>query len=162
MSGCRSWSPCYAASFTRCCYVVPLWPKYLSQHFVIEHPWAFPSTWQTICVRKTSLMHYLSSVYFVNQPLHVSGVFVAHHQEVHCMYTRIGTCFAFQLTVCWPGSISTRPTDSQLKSTTHTNCIYTPIPTRPTDIQLKSTTRTNCCIHTAYLLMMGYRYARNM
>ena len=25
-------------------------------------------------------MHYLSSVYFVNQPLHVSRIFVAHHQ----------------------------------------------------------------------------------
>jgi len=33
------------------------------------------------CVIKTNLMHYLSSVYFVNQPLHVSGIFVAHHQE---------------------------------------------------------------------------------
>jgi len=29
------------------------------------------------------------------------------------------------------------------------------IPTRPTDSQLKSTTRTNCCIHTVYLLEMG-------
>jgi len=28
-------------------------------------------------------MHCLSSVYFVNQPLHVSNIFVAHHQEVH-------------------------------------------------------------------------------
>jgi hypothetical protein len=27
-------------------------------------------------------MHCLSFVYFVNQPLHVSGIFVAHHQEV--------------------------------------------------------------------------------
>jgi hypothetical protein len=26
-------------------------------------------------------MHNLSSVYFVNQPLQVSGIFVAHHQE---------------------------------------------------------------------------------
>ena len=31
---------------------------------------------------KTNLMHYLSLVYFVNQPLHVSDMFVAHHQEV--------------------------------------------------------------------------------
>jgi len=30
------------------------------------------------------------------------------------------------------------------------------------DNQLISTTRTNCCIHTVYLLMMGYKYARNM
>ena len=48
-------------------------------------------------------MHHLSRVYFVNQPLHVSGLFVAHHQEVYCIYTTIGTCCAFQLTVCWPG-----------------------------------------------------------
>jgi len=39
----------------------------------------------------------------------------------------IGTCYAFQLTVCWPGW--------------------------PTDSQLKSTTCTNCCIYTVYLIM---------
>ena len=37
-------------------------------------------------------MHYLSSVYFVNQPLHVSVIVVAHHQEVYCIYTTICTC----------------------------------------------------------------------
>jgi hypothetical protein len=42
-------------------------------------------------VIKTNLMHYLSSVYFVNQSLHVSGIFVAHHQELYCIYTAIGT-----------------------------------------------------------------------
>jgi len=47
-----------------------------------------------ICVIKTNLKHYLSSVYFVNKPLHVSAIFVAHHQEVYCIYTAIGTC-------CW-------------------------------------------------------------
>jgi len=41
---------------------------------------------------KTNFMHYLSSVYFVNQPLHVSGIFVAHIQEVYFMYTTIGMC----------------------------------------------------------------------
>jgi hypothetical protein len=56
-----------------------------------------------VCVIKTNLMQYLSSVYFVNQPLHVSGISVAHHQEVYCIYTTIGTCCSFQLTVCWPG-----------------------------------------------------------
>jgi len=63
-------------------------------------------------------MQYLSSIYFFNQPLHVSGMFVAHHQEVYSIYT----------------------------------------------------TRTNCCIYiyiyiyiyTVYLLMMGYKYARNI
>jgi len=59
-----------------------------------------------IFVIKTNLIHYLSSVYFVNQTLHVLGVFVAG------------------------------PTDSHLKSTTRTSCIY-----------------------TAFLLMIGYKYA---
>ena len=39
-------------------------------------------------------MHYLSSVYFVIQLLHVLDTFVAHHQEVYCIYTTIGTCCA--------------------------------------------------------------------
>jgi len=45
-----------------------------------------------ICVIKTNRMHYLSSVYFVNQPVHISGIFVTHHQEVYCIlvYTTIG------------------------------------------------------------------------
>jgi len=37
-------------------------------------------------------MHYLSPVYFVNQPLHVSGIFVAHHQEVYRIYTTRANC----------------------------------------------------------------------
>jgi hypothetical protein len=64
-----------------------------------------------ICVIKTNLMHLLSSVYFVNQPLNVSGIFVAHHQEVYCINTTIGTYYAFQLTVCWPAAW---PTSRQL------------------------------------------------
>jgi hypothetical protein len=31
---------------------------------------------------ETNLLHYLSSVYSVTIPLHVSGLLVAHHQEV--------------------------------------------------------------------------------
>ena len=42
-----------------------------------------------INVMKTNLMYYLSSVYFVNQRLHVSGVFVTHHQEVYYIYIYI-------------------------------------------------------------------------
>jgi hypothetical protein len=60
------------------------------------------SKFALFCVTKTNLTHYLTSVYFVSQPLHVSGIFVAHHQEVYCIYTTTGTCWAFQLTVCWP------------------------------------------------------------
>jgi len=48
-------------------------------------------------------MQYLPSVYFVNQPLRVSGIFVARHQEGYCTYTAIAIRCALQLTVCWPG-----------------------------------------------------------
>jgi len=38
-------------------------------------------------------MHYLFSVYFVNQPLHVSGIFVAHHREYAvCVYVCMYVC----------------------------------------------------------------------
>ena len=54
-----------------------------------------------IGVMKTNLMHYLSSVYFANQLLHVVVIFVAHRQ-------------------------AGRSTDSQLKSTTPASCcMYT-------------------------------------
>jgi len=46
-------------------------------------------------------MYYLFSVYFVSQLLYVSGISVAHHQEVYCINTTICTCCDFQLTVCW-------------------------------------------------------------
>jgi hypothetical protein len=64
-------------------------------------------------------MHYLSSVYSVNQPLHVLGIFVAHHQEVYCICTTIGTCFDFQLTVCWPAN---RQMYRDARSTKHKTC----------------------------------------
>ena len=60
-----------------------------------------------VYVIKTNFMHHSSSVYLINQPLHVSGIFVAHHQEECCIYTTIGTCCAFQLIVCWPGQLKT-------------------------------------------------------
>ena len=31
----------------------------------------------------------LSSVYFVNQPLHISDIFLAHHHEVYCTYIQL-------------------------------------------------------------------------
>ena len=57
-----------------------------------------------VYVIKTNFVHYLSSVYFVNKSLHISGIFVAHHQEVYCIYTTIGTCCVFQLADCWPAN----------------------------------------------------------
>jgi hypothetical protein len=41
-----------------------------------------------IFVMKTNSMHYLSLIYFVKQPLRVSGVFIAHHQEVVTVYVQ--------------------------------------------------------------------------
>jgi hypothetical protein len=68
-----------------------------------------------ISVMRTNLKRYLSSVYFVNQPLHVSGIFGAHHQAVYCIYTIIGTYCAFQLTVCCPSWDGTRTRESTEK-----------------------------------------------
>ena len=94
------------------------------------------------CVMKTNLMHYLSSVYFVNQTPHVSSMFVAHHQEVYCIYTTTGKCCAFQLTVRWPGWVPSQPGQ-------HT-------------VNWKTQHIPNVSIHTVYLLMMGYKHAQNM
>ena len=47
-------------------------------------------------VMKTNSMHYLSSVYFISQLLHVLGTFVAHHQEVYWVPSLLG-----QQTVNW-------------------------------------------------------------
>ena len=60
------------------------------------------------------------------------------------MDTIIGTYCSFQMTVCCPSWVGVAN------------------PARPTDSHLKRTISTNCCIHMVYLLMMGYRYARNM
>jgi len=84
-------------------------------------------------------MHCLSSVYFVNQPVRVSGVFIAHHQEVSpYVYRTSGTNCSVVLTGLGSN------------------------PVRTTDSQLKRTISINSCIHTVYLLMMGYKYDRNM
>ena len=64
-------------------------------------------------------MQNLSSVHFVNQLLHVSGIFVAHHQEVYYIYIYNNwyvLCFSVDCLMAG------RPADSQLKSTPHTNC----------------------------------------
>jgi hypothetical protein len=39
-------------------------------------------------VMKTNFMNYLSLIYFVNQPPHVLGMFIAHHQEVFTVYVQ--------------------------------------------------------------------------
>jgi hypothetical protein len=41
-----------------------------------------------IFIMKTNLMNYLSLIYFFNKPLHVSGVFITHNQEVFTVYVQ--------------------------------------------------------------------------
>jgi hypothetical protein len=67
---------------------------------------------------QTNLMHYLSLIYFVTQPLHGSGLFIAHHQEVYTVYIYIAVGTCYKLTGRWLG----QPATSQLKRITRTNC----------------------------------------
>ena len=155
LGGGRSWTRDFLL-LRKCKWTVPKnqWPKKTKDCMCVfaNTPWLFFGrilskqteiklhfnyrVYKNILIIKANLMHYLSSVYFVNQPLHGSGIVVAHHQEVYFIYATVSTCCAFQLTVCWPG--------------------------RPTDSQLKSTILTNCFIYAVYFLMMGYKYARNI
>jgi hypothetical protein len=64
---------------------------------------------------KTNLIHYLSLIYFVNQLLHVSSMFIANHQEVFTVYTHSNWYVLYS-------SIQTRPATSQLKHITCTIC----------------------------------------
>jgi hypothetical protein len=43
---------------------------------------------QQAFVMKTNSMHYLSLIYFVNQPLLVLGIPTAHHQEVFTVFVQ--------------------------------------------------------------------------
>jgi hypothetical protein len=50
-------------------------------HFAVVYTLFWPMIICDAC-NETNLMHYLPSVYSVTIPLHVSGLLVAHHQEV--------------------------------------------------------------------------------
>jgi hypothetical protein len=66
-------------------------------------------------------MHYLSSLYSATTHLHVSGLLVAHHQQV-AMYICDNWYVLYVLVDC-------QPADSQLKCTTCTKCqIYPWLP----------------------------------
>jgi hypothetical protein len=66
---------------------------------------------------KTNLMQYISLINFVNQPLHVSGIFIAHHQEVFTVYVQ-----QLVRVIRLSSSILTRQAASQFKRITRTNC----------------------------------------
>jgi hypothetical protein len=90
----------------------------------------FCCPWISIHLYNENQRDAVSSVYFVNQPLHVLSIFVAHHQEVYCIHTT-GTCCAFQFT-----QLANR---QSIKKHNTYQLLY----------------------NTVYLLMMGYKYARN-
>jgi hypothetical protein len=54
-------------------------------------------------VMKTNQMHCLSSIYFITQPLHVLGIFTAHHQEVFTVYVQQLVCV---IRSRWAGKLS--------------------------------------------------------
>ena len=56
-------------------------------------------------IMKTNFVYYLFSVYFVHQPLHVSDIFVVHHQEVYYIYIQQLVCIVLfsWLSIVWVG-----------------------------------------------------------
>jgi hypothetical protein len=44
-----------------------------------------------VFVMKTNQMHYLSLIYFIIQPLHVSGMYCPSSGGIHCICKAIGT-----------------------------------------------------------------------
>jgi hypothetical protein len=96
----------------------------------------WPYIWIYAC-NETNLMYYLSSVYSVTIPLHVSGLLVVHHQEV-TMHICDNWYVLYVLVDC------RRADFSGLRRTTHTNChIYTLLPpddgllTSPKHVEVK-------------------------
>jgi hypothetical protein len=93
-----------------CC--VRVWRKWKN---LANFMFSWPCIW-ILFVIKTKQMHCLSSIYFVNQPLHVSGTFTAHHQEVLTVYIQQ---LVLYILVDWllVGSAA-----SQLERIIRTNC----------------------------------------
>jgi hypothetical protein len=62
---------------------------------------------------KTNELHYLSLIYFVNEPLHVSGMFIAHH---HAVFTADVQQLALVTRLSWLAAGRVRPAASHLNS----------------------------------------------
>jgi hypothetical protein len=68
---------------------------------------------------KTNLLHFWPLIYFVNQPLHVSGMFIVHHQEVFTIYVQqlVRVIYYVNRLLAgseWNSSSLTQPAASQL------------------------------------------------
>jgi hypothetical protein len=92
-------------TFYMVCYKVssfkPL-QDYMTLYIQLYYPWHGVQIWVNekieLFIMAISQMCNLSSIYFVTQPLHVSGMFTAHHQEVFTVYVQklvrvIGLCW---------------------------------------------------------------------
>jgi hypothetical protein len=74
-------------------------------------PWRFKAAMMCVC-NDNNLMQYLSSVYSVTIPVHVSDLLVVHHQEVTmCMCNKWHVLY-----VSVDCQLATGPADSQLLS----------------------------------------------
>jgi hypothetical protein len=103
----NKWCPLLASQVLQLHLAVWMWlysASHLNTNISSEY---CTRTWFCCACNETNLMHYLSSVYSVTIPLHVSGLLVAHHQEV--------AMYIWTICMCWP-------TNSQLWCTTRTNC----------------------------------------
>jgi hypothetical protein len=83
-------------------------------------------------------MHHLCTIYFVNQSLHVSGIFTAHHQEVFTVYIQQ---LVRVIRLRWLGTGEFQPDPASCQSTSMYQLLY---------------------IHSKYLLMMGNKHSWNM
>jgi hypothetical protein len=73
-------------------------------------------------VMKTKWMHHLSLIYFANQKKHVSGMFIANHQEVFTVYVqKLVRVICLGDWLLTGSSILTRSAASQLKRVKRTD-----------------------------------------
>jgi hypothetical protein len=111
----------YREIFTSCCFL----SISVYEYSLLCYVSCFVGrTSRYICVIKTNLLQYLFSVYFFILHLHTLDIFVTHHQALYCIYTTIGTCCAFQLTVCWSAGRSANRQTTEKHNTYHLLYIY--------------------------------------
>jgi len=82
------------------------WSRHVSDriHCTVQQPFnaCVPNQMVSLPCNENQLDALFVLSLFVSHLPHVSGIFVAHHQEVFYIYTAVGTCGALQLTVWWP------------------------------------------------------------
>jgi len=61
----------------------------------VQSRYGFHEVLQVIHVKKSQLDEQFIFSIFRHTPLHVSGVSIAHHQEVYCMDITVGTYCSF-------------------------------------------------------------------